>query len=97
MNDGYTATYSTATGYSCLTSGPAMIGSILVHSSATGGFQLFTSSTATAASAITAPVSGSGYAKLFELNVNSPTGFCYRNLPAADPKLTIFWRPTGST
>lgn len=103
--DGYTATYVTATGYSCITSGPAAISAVLVQASATGAFELFASSTATGSTAITGVVraystTGSATvqsAVLFEFPaIDCPAGICIRNNPSADPKLTIFWRPMGS-
>lgn len=103
--NGYKATYLSATGYSCITSGPAAIGGVLVQASATGAFELFTSSTATSSTAITGVVrafSTSGSvtvqsAVIFQFPaIDCPTGFCVRVSPSADPKLTIFWVPMGS-
>lgn len=90
-----TATYSTATGYSCITSGPATVYGVLVHGSSSCGFQLFSSSTATAATAVCAPVSASSKAVYFPIQTEFPTGFCLRNVPSLDPKLTLFWSPTA--
>lgn len=98
------ASYVTTTGYSCITSGPAAIFSILVHGSATGGFQLFSGNTATASAAITGNVWAYGttgatvnQGVIFPLGAQLPTGFCIRNLPSLDPKLTIFWAPLGTS
>jgi hypothetical protein len=97
------ATYVTATGYQCITSGSAKILGVLVHSSATGGFQMFSSSTATAATALSGIVyraiatGGTANAAIyFPFPWDTQNGFCIRNIPSADPKLTLFWIP-GST
>lgn len=97
----YTAAYLTATGYSCITSAAGIIGGVLVQASATGAFQLFASSTATSSTAITGVVraySTSGSVTVqsavwFPLYVDCPGGICIRVSPAADPKLTLFWKP----
>ena len=93
-----TPTYVTATGYQCITSAPAAILGVLVQATATGGFQLFSSNTATAATAISGPVyraiatgGTANSAIYFPFPAHMPTGFCLRNLPADDPKLTLFW------
>jgi len=99
-----TPAYVTVTGYQCITSAGAEIYGVLVHGTGTGGFQLFSSNTATAATAVTGPVWT--YATVGGATVNSavyyplaatfPAGFCVRQLPSADPKLTLFWRPVGN-
>ena len=98
----YKATYLTATGYLAITSGPSVIGSIVVQASSTGGFELFTTSTATASTAITGVVRAFSTtaattqgAVNFPLQIDCPTGFCIRVSPSLDPKLTLFWRPVG--
>lgn len=95
------ATYLTATGYQCITSGASQIIGVLVHSSATGGFQVFSSNTATASTAISGVVyraiatGGTANAAIyFPFPADMQTGFCIRNIPSLDPKLTLFWAPT---
>ena len=91
------AYYATATGYFCVSSGPAQIIGVLVHGSATGGFQIFTSNTATAATAICGVVSASGYARFIDMPLDVHAGFCVRNVPSLDPKLTLFWVPMATS
>lgn len=95
------ATYLTATGYQCIASGPSQIIGVLVQSSATGGFQIFASNTATSSTAISGVVyraiatGGTANAAIyFPFPADMPTGFCIRNAPSADPKLTLFWSPS---
>lgn len=97
-------TYVTATGYSCITSAAAVLYGVLVHGTATCGFQLFSSNTATASTAITGSVWAYGttgatvnQGVFFDTPAQLPAGFCIRNLPALDPKLTLFWAPAGTT
>jgi hypothetical protein len=97
-----TPVYLTATGYVCITSGPACLIGVLVQSSATGGFQVFSSNTATASTAVSGVVyraiatGGTANAGIFfDFPADFPTGFCIRNIPSLDPKLTLFWSPNG--
>lgn len=96
-----TATYVTATGPVCITSANAQIIGILFQASATQAVTIYANTTATT------PISGvvRGYsttgsattqpAVYVPFPANCSGGITISSSVSGDPKLTLFWNPTG--
>ena len=94
-----TSTYVVASGFSCITSGPAELYGVLLKATATGTFQIFSSNTATASTAICGVIgyttqagTTANMALYFPFPRDFPAGFCV-SVIGSDPSTTLFWNP----